>query len=95
VLAARQAKFSTVILPRLNRRDVEQIGVRILHGMVFQYVDTVEEVLAFALRPAQAATPPPAEAAEATLPRGEGPVAAREIAVTPEGPRKPARASRS
>ena len=27
VLAARQAKISTVILPRLNRRDVEQIGV--------------------------------------------------------------------
>src|SRR5712692_2201790 len=49
VLAARQAKFTTVILPKLNRRDVEQIGVRILHGMVFQYVDTVEEVLAFAL----------------------------------------------
>ena len=94
VLAARQAKFSTVILPRLNRRDVEQIGVRILHGLVFQYVDTVEEVLAFALRPAQDATPPPQEAAEATRPRSEGPVAAREIAVTPEGARKPARAQR-
>ncbi|HLN57232.1 MAG TPA: endopeptidase La [Thermoanaerobaculia bacterium] len=95
VLAARQAKISTVILPRLNRRDVEQIGVRILHGMVFDYVDTVEEVLAFALRPAQETPKPAEEAAEATRPRSEVPVAAREIAVTPAGARKPARASRS
>ena len=95
VLAARQAKISTVILPRLNRRDVEQIGVRILHGMEFQYVDTVEEVLAFALRPAQKAPPPAEEAAETPRPRSEIPVAAREIAVTPGDARKPARASRS
>jgi tetratricopeptide (TPR) repeat protein len=96
VREARQAKISTVILPRLNRRDVEQVGVRILHGMLFQYVGTVEEVLAFALRPAQEAAPPPAaESAEATSSRGDVPVAAREIAVTPEGARKPARASRS
>ncbi len=93
VLAARQAKISTVILPRLNRRDVEQIGARILHDMVFQYVDRVEEVLAFALRPAREA-PTPEEAAEANLPRGERPAAAREIAVTPRGARKPERAQR-
>ena len=95
VLAARRAKFSTVILPRLNRRDVEQIGVRILHGMLFQYVDTVEEVLAFALRPAQEPRQAAEGTAEPTRPRGEVPVAAREIAVTPEAPAKPARASRS
>src|SRR6476660_66197 len=51
VLAARQAKISTVILPRLNRRDVEQINARILHDMTFHYVETVDEVLAVALRP--------------------------------------------
>jgi len=39
VLAARQAKFTTVILPKLNRRDVLQIGPKILHGIVFRYVE--------------------------------------------------------
>ncbi len=92
VLAARQAKISAVLLPRLNRRDVEQIGVRILHGMVFHYVEKVDEVLAFALRPAREA--PPAAAAEPARPRTDRPAAAREIAVKPETVRKPARASR-
>ena len=52
VLAARQAKFTTVILPKLNRRDVIQIGPRILHGITFRYVENVEEVLEIALLPA-------------------------------------------
>jgi ATP-dependent Lon protease len=51
VLAARQAKYATVILPKLNRRDVLQINPRILHEMTFRYVENVEEVLAFALLP--------------------------------------------
>ncbi len=76
VLAARQAKYSTVILPKLNRRDVQQINPRILHGMTFRYVENVEEVLAFALLPLD---PTPATEAEKTgeLPMPEG----REISV--------------
>jgi len=57
VLAARQAKYATVILPKLNRRDVQQINPRILHGMTFRYVENVEEVLEFALLPLEP-TPP-------------------------------------
>src|SRR5215510_10993126 len=49
VLAARQARISNVILPRLNKRDVAQIGARILHGMSFHYVDTMDDVLKIAL----------------------------------------------
>ena len=33
VLAARAAKITTIILPKLNRRDVTQITPRILHGL--------------------------------------------------------------
>ena len=54
VLAARQAKITTVILPKLNRRDVLQIGPRILHGITFRYVENVQEVLSFALLPSGA-----------------------------------------
>jgi ATP-dependent Lon protease len=63
VLAARQAKISTVILPRLNRRDVAQMSPRLLHGVTFRYVENVDEVLSIALLPeaepgAPAAKPP-------------------------------------
>jgi len=83
VLAARQAKFTTVILPKLNRRDVLQIGPKILHGIVFRYVENVEEVLEIALLPAEpeplepaaerAAPPPPPEGRDIPVQSGERP----------------------
>jgi ATP-dependent Lon protease len=51
VLAARAAKITTIILPRMNRRDVLQISPRILHDITFRYVDNMEEVLSIALLP--------------------------------------------
>jgi ATP-dependent Lon protease len=49
VLAARAAGITTIILPKLNRRDVTQISSRILHDLTFRYVEIMEEVLAIAL----------------------------------------------
>ena len=67
VLAAREAKIRTIILPRLNRRDVAQVNPKILLGIDFQYVDNVHQVLDIALFPrepgssnAEAAAPSPA-----------------------------------
>jgi ATP-dependent Lon protease len=88
VLAARQAKISTVILPRLNRRDVEQINTRILHDMTFEYVETVDEVLAVALRraPERGSEPAPSIVpAQTPTPEPAG----REIPVTPPPDRRP------
>ncbi|HXM75940.1 MAG TPA: endopeptidase La, partial [Thermoanaerobaculia bacterium] len=51
VLAARQANIKTIILPRLNRRDVVQVNPRVLQGVQFEYVDNVDQVLAIALFP--------------------------------------------
>ncbi len=71
VLAARQAKIRTIVLPRQNKRDVVQISSRILHDMEFRYVDRVEEALEIALSPAaatgQPAGPPPPEPLPAPL----------------------------
>ncbi|MEP6800984.1 MAG: endopeptidase La, partial [Acidobacteriota bacterium] len=72
VLAARQANIKTIILPRLNRRDVIQVNPRILHGMQFEYVDNVDQVLAIALFPGEPRSAPPATGAPP-----------REIPVTP------------
>jgi ATP-dependent Lon protease len=88
VLAARQAKIRTVILPKLNRRDVLQISPRILHGITFRYVEYVEEVLAIALLPWDVEpTAGDREREEPSAPEG------REIPVQPEPagpPRRPA-----
>jgi ATP-dependent Lon protease len=77
VLAARQAKIRTIVLPKLNRRDVLAISSRMVHDITFRYVETVDEVLDISLLPAHAAR------------RGEEPeevatAASREIRVTPE-----------
>ena len=43
MLAARQAKIRTIVLPKLNRRDVLAISSRMVHDITFRYVDTVDE----------------------------------------------------
>jgi ATP-dependent Lon protease len=84
VLAARQAKITTVILPKLNRRDVLQIGPRILHGITFRYVENVQEVLSIAL------LPPETEPTDADTGRIEPPPApgGTDIPVQPPEPRE-------
>jgi ATP-dependent Lon protease len=85
VLAARQAKIANVILPRLNKRDVAQIGARILHGMTFHYVETMDEVLTAALLPP--AQPPAELPADEKRPPAAPP--GREIPVAAEPVKRP------
>ncbi len=49
VLAAKQAGISCVLLPDLNRRDVEEIPSAAREGIRFHYLRTVDEALALAL----------------------------------------------
>jgi ATP-dependent Lon protease len=76
VLAARAAKTTTIVLPKLNRRDVAQISPRILHGLTFCYVGNMDEVLAIALLPAENPGTAPPE-----TPAGRPATAGREIPV--------------
>lgn len=48
VTAAHRAGFRTVILPYLNRKDLEKIPRRILDDMKFHFVKDVSEVIAIA-----------------------------------------------
>jgi ATP-dependent Lon protease len=92
VLAARQARITTIILPKLNRRDVLQVGPKVLHGIVFRYVENVDEVLAIALLPPESEPAESDSEAAVSPPAPEG----REIPVQP-GPadRRPAARARS
>jgi ATP-dependent Lon protease len=49
VLAARRAKIDTVILPSLNRRDLEDVNETIRQEMKFVFVDDVKSVFKAAL----------------------------------------------
>src|SRR5713101_2878389 len=46
VLAARRAGIKTIILPRRNERDLEDIPEELRKEMTMLFVDTVDEVLA-------------------------------------------------
>ncbi len=49
VLAAKRAGISSVLLPDLNRRDVEEIPAAAREGIRFHYLKTVDEALEMAL----------------------------------------------
>jgi ATP-dependent Lon protease len=51
VLAAHRAGVGTVILPRRNQRDVEDVPEALRRELEFAFVDTADEVLARALTP--------------------------------------------
>ena len=49
VLAAKIAGIATVIVPKLNRRDLAEIPATITDGLTFHFVDHMDEVLKLAL----------------------------------------------
>jgi ATP-dependent Lon protease len=50
ILAAKRAKLTTVILPRRNKKDIEEIPKHLLKGIQLAYVDTMDDVMKIALR---------------------------------------------
>jgi ATP-dependent Lon protease len=54
VLAAHRTGIRTVILPRRNERDVEDVPEELRREMRFVFVDEASEVLAHALTPVPA-----------------------------------------
>jgi ATP-dependent Lon protease len=55
VLAAHRAGLKTVLLPRRNDRDLQDIPAEVRNDLQIVLVDTVDDVLKLALRPAPAA----------------------------------------
>jgi ATP-dependent Lon protease len=57
VLAAHRNRFSHVLLPEGNRKDVEELPREVARSIRFLYVETIQEALA-ALFPAELTAPP-------------------------------------
>jgi ATP-dependent Lon protease len=51
VLAAKRAGIETVILPRRNEKDLEDVPEPVREALRFVFVDTMDEVLVEALEP--------------------------------------------
>lgn len=53
ILAARRAKISTIILPKRNEKDLDEIPKHLLRGIRFVFAETMDEVIreAFIRRP--------------------------------------------
>ena len=49
LLAAKAAKIALVLVPKENKKDIEEIEAEILEGISVQYVENMEQVLKYAL----------------------------------------------
>jgi len=50
VLAARRARVSTIILPQLNRRDMDEVPKELFGDIRFVFADNVRQVFREALK---------------------------------------------
>jgi ATP-dependent Lon protease len=57
ILAARRIGLSTIVLPKRNRKELDEIPALLKRGLQFHLVDTVDEVLRLALVPPLEARP--------------------------------------
>jgi ATP-dependent Lon protease len=58
VLAARRARVSKIILPELNRRDMDEVPKELMGEIKFVFVDNVVQVFREALKDGAAPSPP-------------------------------------
>ncbi len=50
ILAAKRAKVTTVVMPKRNKKDLEEIPKHLLRGIQLTFVDTMDEVIKACLR---------------------------------------------
>ena len=68
VLAAKRAGISSVLLPELNRKDLDDIPANAMDGMRFEFLKTVDNALALALESEVSGDFPPTERMVASPP---------------------------
>jgi ATP-dependent Lon protease len=59
ILAARRAGIETIVCPKLNQKELDEVPTQLKRGITFHLVEDVDEVLKLALVPAATAKPSP------------------------------------
>ncbi len=67
ILAAKRAKLTTVILPKRNKKDLEDIPKHLLKGLHLAFVETMDDVLKVGLRKSS-----PAKSSARSVTNGHG-----------------------
>ena len=83
VLAAHRAGLKTVIIPRENEKDLEEIPLEVRTHVIFAPVDRVDQVLELALEDTVVEEAAPAPTVDARSPGGNG--AEEEAPASPHG----------
>ncbi len=69
ILAARRAGIETIVCPKLNQKELDEVPAHLRRSIEFHLVDDVEEVLRLALvPPPQPRVSPGAKSAPRTFP---------------------------
>ncbi len=69
ILAARRAGIETIVCPKLNSKELEEVPAQLRRGLIFHLVEDVEEVLRLALvPPPEPKVAPDAKTAPRTFP---------------------------
>ena len=59
ILAARRAGIDTILCPKLNKKELDEVPAHLRRGLTVHLVETVDEVLSLALLPRPDAKPQP------------------------------------
>jgi ATP-dependent Lon protease len=69
ILAARRAGIDTIVCPKLNQKELDEVPAHLRRGLTFHLVEDVEEVLKLALvLPPEPKVPAGAKSAPRTFP---------------------------
>jgi ATP-dependent Lon protease len=68
ILAARRAGIDTILVPKLNKKELDEVPAHLRRGMEIHLVETVDEVLALALQPPPETKPQPGSKAPRPFP---------------------------
>jgi ATP-dependent Lon protease len=60
ILAARRAGIDTIVCPKLNKKELDEVPAHLKRGLKFHLVEEFDEVLRLALIPPLEARPLPA-----------------------------------
>ncbi len=87
ILAARRAGIDTILCPKLNKKELDEVPAHLRRGMEIHLVETVDEVLSLALQPPPETKPQPGSKAPRALPEpaaaaGDGVVSPDDVRTT-------------